>query len=139
MNNIVKYNDFIAEIKYSVEDKIFFGTVINTKDSITFEIENIDDVMEVFQKVIEDYLEICEEVNKDTSKINFSKYLLKYLLINKKMWFIILLPLFCGSFLYFKENSVGYHNLMVFLLFSISGIIVILISIYDNYNIYKNK
>jgi len=64
-DNIIEYKGYQAEIKYSADDNCLYGNVINTKDTICFEIEDVKTIMKTFQEVIDDYLEMCEKVKKE--------------------------------------------------------------------------
>lgn len=54
--NQMQYKDYIAEIAYDDEAKIFHGEVIGLKDIITFQGKSIEELEESFKASIEDYL-----------------------------------------------------------------------------------
>ena len=66
MSNIMKYQDYWAEIQYSNEDECFFGNVdglINT--SISFEGQTVKELKKDFKDAIDFYLENCR-INNET-------------------------------------------------------------------------
>lgn len=68
MVNTLKYKDYIATVHYSSDDEIFFGKVIGINDLITFEGSSVEDLKNNFKDAINDYLEICKELNKSPNK-----------------------------------------------------------------------
>ncbi len=62
----MKYKGYWAEIRYSDEDECFFGIIEGLKeDSISFEGKNVEELKKDFQDAIEDYLQLCKELNKE--------------------------------------------------------------------------
>lgn len=69
MGNIMKYKGYWAEIKYSDEDECFFGYIEGLKDDIiSFEGNSVKELKKDFKNAIEDYLNICKEINKEPEK-----------------------------------------------------------------------
>lgn len=60
-----KYRGFRAKIKYSKEDKLFFGVVVGTKDTIAFHGTTLRDCMKSFIKVVDEYIEIKRNITSD--------------------------------------------------------------------------
>lgn len=61
MDNIMKYKDYWAEIKYSDEDRCFCGKVSGLKkDVILFEGNTVEDLKKDFEEAIDNYLELCK-------------------------------------------------------------------------------
>lgn len=71
MNNcvVLKYKGYIAKVEYSVEDKCLHGTVQGIRDLITFETTDALAVEDEFHAAVDEYLEFCEEVGKEPSKM----------------------------------------------------------------------
>lgn len=46
---IYEYKGYKAKIIYSKEDNLYYGELINTKDTITFHSKNVDKIEEKFQ------------------------------------------------------------------------------------------
>lgn len=61
MGNIMKYNGYLASVRFEEADLVFVGKVMNASDSITFESESAPGLVEAFHQAIDDYLAYCEE------------------------------------------------------------------------------
>jgi predicted HicB family RNase H-like nuclease len=60
MENILKYKDFIATVKYSEEDEAFIGRIEGINSVVSFEGESVTELKQAFREVIESYLSVCE-------------------------------------------------------------------------------
>ena len=61
MENIMKYGDFIASIRYSPEDDIFFGKVEGVNGLVVFEGKTTAELKRDFKAAAESYLQMCAE------------------------------------------------------------------------------
>jgi predicted HicB family RNase H-like nuclease len=68
MKDILKYADFVATVKFSAEDEVFYGKVQGIDDSITFEGNSVAKLKRAFKEAIDDSIEICAETDKDPHK-----------------------------------------------------------------------
>jgi predicted HicB family RNase H-like nuclease len=73
----MKYNGYTAEVKYDEDAEVFFGTVINTKDTITFQSENAHELKKEFHDSVDDYLEFCAEIGEKPEKPFSGKFVLR--------------------------------------------------------------
>ena len=65
MDNIMRYKEYWAEIRYSDEDECFWGKVEGLKNtSIIFEGKTVKDLKNDFKEAIDSYLEKCKENNE---------------------------------------------------------------------------
>jgi predicted HicB family RNase H-like nuclease len=64
----MKYKGYTAKVEFDEEAEIFFGTVVNTRDTITFQSENAHELKDEFQASIDDYLEYCKELGRSPEK-----------------------------------------------------------------------
>lgn len=64
MSNIIDYRGYRAIIEFSAEDSTLFGKVIDIDDKIIFEVDNPCNAKSIFQKVIDDYIELRKEMEK---------------------------------------------------------------------------
>lgn len=64
MNNILTYKDYIGTVNFSEEDGVFFGKVCGITDSISFEGDTVENLIEDFRAAIDEYLEFCGETGK---------------------------------------------------------------------------
>lgn len=68
MNDILKYKDYYATVHFSTEDEVFYGKVLGINDLISFEGESVRELKKSFKDAIEDYLDTCNELNKEPDK-----------------------------------------------------------------------
>ncbi|MDR0832894.1 MAG: type II toxin-antitoxin system HicB family antitoxin [Candidatus Symbiothrix sp.] len=59
MENILKYKDFIATVKYSEEDEAFVGRIEGIKSVVSFEGQSVAELKEAFQEAVKSYLAFC--------------------------------------------------------------------------------
>jgi len=65
MANTIEYKGYIGSIKYSSEDKCFFGKLEMIDDLVTFEATTALELEEIFHAVVEDYLETCKALGRE--------------------------------------------------------------------------
>lgn len=68
MKDVIKYKDHIGTVRFSAEDKVFYGKIEGINDLITFEGKSVDDLVSAFQEAVEDYYILCEKANKPVQK-----------------------------------------------------------------------
>lgn len=68
MSNKLHYKGYTAEIYYSAEDNLIFGKLEGIKDLVNFHSDNTDDIVQHFHDAVDDYLEVCAEVDKEPEK-----------------------------------------------------------------------
>lgn len=68
MSNTLTYKNYIGTVNFSEEDGVFFGKVIGITDSISFEGDSVDSLVEDFHNAVDEYLEFCAENNKEPQK-----------------------------------------------------------------------
>ena len=59
MDNILKYNDFIATVKYSEEDEAFIGRIEGIDSVVSFEGQSVEELKVAFREAVESYLDFC--------------------------------------------------------------------------------
>jgi len=64
----MKHKGYEAVVRYSEEDRVFVGEIININDVIAFDATSVEELEETFKEVVEDYLATCEEVGKSPDK-----------------------------------------------------------------------
>jgi predicted HicB family RNase H-like nuclease len=64
----VKYKGYEAVVKYSDEDETFIGEVINTRDMLVFDGNDVSEIEQSFHAVVDDYLEDCDKEGKEPNK-----------------------------------------------------------------------
>ena len=68
MKDILKYKDFIGSVHFSTNDEVFHGKLIGIDDLVTFEGSSVVELKNSFEEAVEDYLELCRNVNKSPNK-----------------------------------------------------------------------
>lgn len=65
MSNTLTYKNYIGTVNFSEEDGVFFGKVMGITDSISFEGDSVDGLVEDFHNAVDEYLEFCEQNDKE--------------------------------------------------------------------------
>ncbi len=64
-NQKFEYKGFITTIKFSSEDSVFYGSVENINDLVSFDGETVEEAYHYFVESVEDYVKMCKELKKD--------------------------------------------------------------------------
>ena len=64
MINQLRYKDYIGSVCFSAEDGVFYGKIIGISDSVSFEGDSVKSLTEDFHNAVDEYLEICDEIDK---------------------------------------------------------------------------
>jgi predicted HicB family RNase H-like nuclease len=64
MENIIRYKDFIGTVQFSADDMVFHGKIEFITDLVTFEGASVEELVRAFEEAVEDYIELCEELDK---------------------------------------------------------------------------
>ena len=64
----MKYKGYEAVVKYSDEDETFIGEVINTRDMLVFDGNDVTEIEQSFHAVVDDYLEDCDKEDREPNK-----------------------------------------------------------------------
>ena len=59
MDNILRYNDFMATVKYSEEDEAFIGRIEGIDSVVSFEGQSVEELKSAFREAVESYLDFC--------------------------------------------------------------------------------
>jgi predicted HicB family RNase H-like nuclease len=73
----VKYKGYEAVVKYSDEDETFIGEVINTRDMLVFDGNDVTEIEQSFHAVVDDYLEDCDKEGKEPNKPFSGQFVLR--------------------------------------------------------------
>lgn len=68
MNSMLEYKGYHAKIEFDAEDKIFVGEVFGVRDSLNFHGKSVDEIQEMFHQTIDNYLELCAELDRQPDK-----------------------------------------------------------------------
>ena len=64
----MKYKGYEGRVTFDDEADIFHGTVVNTRDVITFQGKSVDAIRTAFRDSVDEYLKFCEELGKEPEK-----------------------------------------------------------------------
>lgn len=65
----MNYKGYIGQVEYDDENRIFSGSVINTRDVITFQGESVQELENAFHESVDDYLAWCREDGVELSRL----------------------------------------------------------------------
>ena len=68
MSRMMEYKGYHATIEYDAEDSIFVGEVFGIADSLNFHGKSVDELRQMFEQSIENYLDLCEKIGKEPDK-----------------------------------------------------------------------
>jgi len=68
MKDILTYKDFIGSVHFNSEDAIFFGKIESINDLVTFEGNNVEELINSFYEAVDDYIALCKETGKKPLK-----------------------------------------------------------------------
>ena len=65
---MLNYKGYIGQVEFDDENRIFTGSVINTRAVITFQGSSVNEIEKEFKNSVEDYIEWCKEDGIDPEK-----------------------------------------------------------------------
>ena len=68
MTDKLQYKEFIGTVHYSSKDSVFYGKIEGINDLVTFEGESVQDLKTSFEAAVDDYIELCAEIDKEPLK-----------------------------------------------------------------------
>ena len=74
---MLSYKGYIGNVGFDPEAKVFYGTVINTRDKITFQSEDAKQLEQEFHASVETYLSFCEELGEEAEKPYSGRFVLR--------------------------------------------------------------
>lgn len=73
----MKYKGYIAVVHFDEEAEVFFGKVVNIRDTITFEATDAHQLRKEFEASIDDYLDFCKETGHEPERTYSGKFSLR--------------------------------------------------------------
>ena len=64
----MKYKNYEAAVDFDDEIEMFHGTVINTRDVITFYGKSVTELKREFKNSVDDYLEFCKKRGEEPDR-----------------------------------------------------------------------
>lgn len=68
MNSMLEYRGYHASIEFDADDNIFVGEVFGITDSLNFHGSSVEELRQMFEQSIDNYLEFCEKIGKNPDK-----------------------------------------------------------------------
>ena len=75
--NMLVYKGYIGKIDFDPEAKVFYGHVINTRDTITFQSDDAKRLEDEFRTSVETYLAFCGELGEAPEKPYSGRFVLR--------------------------------------------------------------
>ncbi len=75
--NILSYKGYIGNVEFDNGAKVFYGRVINTRDTITFQSDDAKRLEQEFHTSVDTYLEFCRELGESPEKPYSGRFLLR--------------------------------------------------------------
>ena len=72
--NTLEYKGYIGSVTFDDEAGILHGSVVNTRDVITFQGESVTEVRQALQESVEDYIAFCAELGEAPEKPMSGKF-----------------------------------------------------------------
>lgn len=74
---MLKYKGYTGHVEYDDEALIFHGEILDTRDVITFQGTNVEEIEKAFRDSINDYLDFCKSREEDPNKPFSGKFVLR--------------------------------------------------------------
>ena len=74
---MLRYKGYTGHVEYDDKGKIFHGEVLDTRDVITFQGKNVEEIEEAFRNSIDDYLDFCSERGAKPEKPFSGKFIVR--------------------------------------------------------------
>ena len=65
IGNFTEYKGYTGSIEYDYNDHIYYGSLTNTKDLVSYHGNNPLELYEDFKIAVDDYIEFCKEIGKE--------------------------------------------------------------------------
>jgi predicted HicB family RNase H-like nuclease len=60
----MEYKGYRGLVRYSAEDRVFFGEILGIDDLVNFEGANVDELEQAFHEAVDDYLALCAKLGR---------------------------------------------------------------------------
>ena len=75
---MMNYKGYVGSVEYDDENRVFTGTVINTRTVITFCGSSVDELEKEFRASVDDYLQWCKEDGIEPEKPYSGKFNVRF-------------------------------------------------------------
>ena len=76
-SNTMKYRGYTAAIQYDDEDELFYGDVVDLRDTITCSGSSVEELRQAFHIAVEDYVEFCMSQGEEPEKPFSGRFVLR--------------------------------------------------------------
>lgn len=77
MPNAMQYREYSATIQYDDDDGLFFGDVMDLRDTITFSGSSVEELKHAFRHAVDDYIAFCEGRGEEPDKPFSGRFVLR--------------------------------------------------------------
>lgn len=74
---MMQYKGYFGKVEFDDEANIFYGEVINLRDIVTFQGENVKELRKAFFESVDDYLEFCAARGEEPEKPYSGKFVVR--------------------------------------------------------------
>lgn len=60
----LKYKGFIGTVQWSKYDKLYYGSILNTSDLVSYQGNTLKEINKDFKDTVDDYIILCAQYNK---------------------------------------------------------------------------
>jgi predicted HicB family RNase H-like nuclease len=64
MNGVLQYKGYVGSVKYSSEDRVFYGKLEGIRDLVSYEGTDVNSLERSFREAVDDYVATCSERGK---------------------------------------------------------------------------
>jgi predicted HicB family RNase H-like nuclease len=73
----MKYKGYTGKVEFDEDAELFHGEIVDTRDVITFQGKNVDELKQAFKDSINDYLAFCKKRNEKPEKPFSGKFVVR--------------------------------------------------------------
>lgn len=63
IGQFVEYKDYVGSIEYDPEDRIYYGFLLNIKDSISYHAKTVEELSEHYHESVDRYIEFRNSID----------------------------------------------------------------------------
>lgn len=74
---MMEYKGYVAKVVFDDDEELFFGEVINARDTITFHGNSVEELHREMKESVDFYLEMCEKKGLEPAKPFSGKFMIR--------------------------------------------------------------
>lgn len=75
--NTLSYKGYTAKIEFDPDDNIFFGNIVDIRDTVGFHGESVAELKKGFTEAVDFYLESCAKAGREPNKPFSGKFIVR--------------------------------------------------------------